>query len=385
MKHVTPFDSWICPPRLHSGTSFVAQGSWRTRLMRYYQASADSPSQVYCRHMFENVPSPSVSPNPAPPTPPPQPWAQPGGVPPAPQPISPVAPPPSPVEGEKDWGPLKPIRRVPKPGEERIQSTLAVAAMPQVADVETKSKVGMILGLIGLLVVIGGGTAAFVFFGKKTDDTKLNGNVNTVAAVTNVNTNRSVFPEGNSNTNQSGNQNVNAAGNANSTGNVNAAGNVNQNSAVSSLDTDQDGLLDKDELYLGTNPQKADSDGDGFADAAELSKGYSPLGSGELTVAHFRTYCTALTAGNQELTSWIATEKQAFCTKAEESIGRLLPKQKTLTLAKFVEAVGAEFTTMQAYCTQLFPSETSAGEAKGTTCALEAARDWAVFFQAPAS
>ncbi|MDO8584221.1 MAG: hypothetical protein Q7R83_03530 [bacterium] len=69
-------------------------------------------------------------------------------------------------------------------------------------------------------------------------------------------------------------------------------------------DTDRDGLLDRQEMSLGTDPQerdtdgdtvsdgdeinkyktdplKKDTDGDGFADAEEISKGYNPLGAGK--------------------------------------------------------------------------------------------------------
>lgn len=338
--------------------------------------------------MFENVPSPSVSPNPVPPTPPPQPWAQPGGVPPAPQQSAPVAPPPQPVQDGKDWGPLKPIRKVPKPGEERMQSTLAVAAMPQVADVETKSKVGMILGLIGLLVVIGGGTAAFVFFGKKTDDTKLNGNANSVAVVTNANTNRSVFPAGNSNVNQAGNQNVNAASNVNSTGNVNAAGNVNQasgntnassntnsNLIAPSPDADKDGIPDKYEMYFGTDSSLADSDGDSYSDIQEIAKGYSPNGTGSIALADFTSFCTKWVAGEDAFEDWSQAQRNDFCKQEEAIIPALLTLQKNNDVIKLNEAIDSQTESVGHWCDATFPENTNTNIAdfniKLVGCTLE--------------
>ncbi|MBU1126515.1 MAG: hypothetical protein ABH826_05230 [Patescibacteria group bacterium] len=44
------------------------------------------------------------------------------------------------------------------------------------------------------------------------------------------------------------------------------------------IDTDSDGLVDYDELYIyGTSPYLNDSDGDGFLDAQELAAGKDPL------------------------------------------------------------------------------------------------------------
>ncbi|OGF27766.1 hypothetical protein A2331_06695 [Candidatus Falkowbacteria bacterium RIFOXYB2_FULL_34_18] len=42
-------------------------------------------------------------------------------------------------------------------------------------------------------------------------------------------------------------------------------------------DSDSDGLADRLETALGTNPQNKDSDGDGFLDKEELAGGYDPL------------------------------------------------------------------------------------------------------------
>ncbi|MDA3834744.1 MAG: hypothetical protein PF495_15270, partial [Spirochaetales bacterium] len=43
------------------------------------------------------------------------------------------------------------------------------------------------------------------------------------------------------------------------------------------VDTDGDGILDRDELLLGTNPLAADSDNDGLSDGAELDLGTNPM------------------------------------------------------------------------------------------------------------
>ncbi len=45
-------------------------------------------------------------------------------------------------------------------------------------------------------------------------------------------------------------------------------------------DSDGDGLDDKLEKALGTDPTKADTDGDGYSDGDEVKRGYNPLGEG---------------------------------------------------------------------------------------------------------
>ena len=42
-------------------------------------------------------------------------------------------------------------------------------------------------------------------------------------------------------------------------------------------DDDNDGLLDQEELELGTNPEKPDTDGDGVNDLDETENGTDPL------------------------------------------------------------------------------------------------------------
>jgi hypothetical protein len=52
---------------------------------------------------------------------------------------------------------------------------------------------------------------------------------------------------------------------------------------VISVDTDSDGLTDREEAVLATDPAKADSDNDGFSDLGELRSFYNPAGKGKLS------------------------------------------------------------------------------------------------------
>ena len=47
-------------------------------------------------------------------------------------------------------------------------------------------------------------------------------------------------------------------------------------------DSDDDGLDDKLEEAIGTNPTKTDTDGDGFSDGEEVRQGHNPLGGGSV-------------------------------------------------------------------------------------------------------
>lgn len=56
--------------------------------------------------------------------------------------------------------------------------------------------------------------------------------------------------------------------------------------AVSSVDTDGDGLSDVDEVQLyGTDASNPDTDGDGYSDGVEIKNGYSPLASGSVRLS----------------------------------------------------------------------------------------------------
>lgn len=49
----------------------------------------------------------------------------------------------------------------------------------------------------------------------------------------------------------------------------------------SDTDSDGDGLSDQEEMFLGTDLNKADTDDDGYPDGAEIEAGYNPLGEGK--------------------------------------------------------------------------------------------------------
>ena len=59
-----------------------------------------------------------------------------------------------------------------------------------------------------------------------------------------------------------------------------------QAAAASRIDTDNDGVPDVLEQYIGTNPAKSDTDGDGYSDYQEIMQGSNPLGPGQLTQGH---------------------------------------------------------------------------------------------------
>lgn len=51
-------------------------------------------------------------------------------------------------------------------------------------------------------------------------------------------------------------------------------------------DTDADGLTDRDEVMVfGTDPTKADTDGDTFPDGQEVTNGFDPKGPGRIKTA----------------------------------------------------------------------------------------------------
>lgn len=59
---------------------------------------------------------------------------------------------------------------------------------------------------------------------------------------------------------------------------------VKYKTSPTSSDTDNDGLLDKDEIFLyKTDPNNPDTDKDGFKDGYEARRGYNPNGPGKLT------------------------------------------------------------------------------------------------------
>ncbi len=73
-------------------------------------------------------------------------------------------------------------------------------------------------------------------------------------------------------------------------------------------DTDRDGLRDGDEVLVwNTNPLMPDSDGDGYKDGDEVLHGYNPLGAGKL----FATTSTSPSVKNTTSTSVVTSTAPA--------------------------------------------------------------------------
>lgn len=69
-------------------------------------------------------------------------------------------------------------------------------------------------------------------------------------------------------------------------------------------DSDSDALSDGDEILIwGTDPLNQDSDGDGYKDGSEIKNGYSPLGPGKLFDGATSTASVSGTAKNSTSTS----------------------------------------------------------------------------------
>ena len=95
-------------------------------------------------------------------------------------------------------------------------------------------------------------------------------------------------------------------------------------------DSDHDGLTDRQELKLGTNPHKADSDGDGLKDGAEVRTGNDPLrrstdGDGVLdghkdagTVASFTNGVLTIKLANGRTVSGTLAGASASCESEAE-------------------------------------------------------------------
>lgn len=193
----------------------------------------------------------------------PGPWSRPA----PPKPPLPGVPTPAPAPADdaaKDWGPLKPIRTVPKPNEKKVAYILAQTEHVVNPDEEHARKKWIIFGSIAAFLIIVGGTLAFVFFGRNTQEPRLDSNsviiVNTGQKNANASTD-DVFP----NADLDRNSNVNASA-----------------TNVAAVDADGDGLSDADEVRYKTNAKNIDSDGDGFTDGQEVQGGYNPLGPGKL-------------------------------------------------------------------------------------------------------
>lgn len=146
------------------------------------------------------------------------------------------------------------------------------------------------------------------------------GNLNTPGSTSNSNlTNSSTNATTNTNTTNTAVTNV-GTGNLNSTTNAtrqntntttNAAANANAAPATYTTDTDSDGLNDYLEGWLMTSVTNADADNDTFPDGTEVVKGFSPLGSGTLSVAGLKQHCTSSPFIVQY--KFTSQEADAFC------------------------------------------------------------------------
>jgi len=212
---------------------------------------------------------------------------------------------------------------------------------------------------IAIIVVLLGAGAALVFTGVLNKNAANTSNVNLVtnAPATNLNRNLNLNTNANlnanANTNLNANVNVNVNANANTNVNQNANANTNSNPlAVSSVDTDKDGLTDAEESVFSTNPSSQDSDGDGFLDGSEVKLGYNPKGSGKLAGSSLVTTFTNALYGAEVLypRTWTSsarssTEQLFTSPPADETIAvsvldnpaRLTAKQWYLQQAPSVD------------------------------------------------
>ncbi len=156
-----------------------------------------------------------------------------------------------------------------------------------------KNKKFFIIGLIALVIIVlaTGGWFAYAKFFKKSAGVNINA---TNTSQNNINTNENV------NTNE---LNINSPVNSNVNQNVNQE--IVSPKPAENVDSDNDGLIDEEEIKLGTNPDlpdtdndglfdreevmtfktdplNADTDGDGYLDGAEVKSGYDPRGPGKL-------------------------------------------------------------------------------------------------------
>ncbi len=284
------------------------------------------------------------------------------------------------MQEEKDWGPLKPVRTVPKPSEAKVAYVLAQTTPvphPEEGEASTRKR-WIIIGSLIAVVCIAGGTLAFVVYGKKTK-TDLSTPTNQPVYVTNVNTSNvnttGVFP--NANVNQNSNASV---ANVN-VGNTNVAA-TNTSTTGTSLDSDHDGLSDAQEKLYGTDPLKADTDGDGYTDLTEIRSSYSPTGPGRLTISQFTTYCLGSLPADQKLFSTV--QKNAMCTKFAETVQAVLNGPADTTQQTLETEVAKRTSAVETWCGSQFTTNTNDVNAglRAGGCVL-AYTYVASFFQAP--
>jgi hypothetical protein len=79
------------------------------------------------------------------------------------------------------------------------------------------------------------------------------------------------------------------------------------NTATFSDDADSDGLLNTNEMALGTDPRKADSDSDGMSDARELIAGTSPTNQNSIL-----SVSASLLADGRRQLSWFGVQGRFY-------------------------------------------------------------------------
>jgi len=86
--------------------------------------------------------------------------------------------------------------------------------------------------------------------------------------------------------------------------------------AIFSDDADGDGVLNTNEVSLGSNPRNVDSDGDGMEDGAELLAGTSPTNEASVFAAQFSA------EGLTNRISWDAVSDRYYRVEYTEDLGR---------------------------------------------------------------
>lgn len=170
------------------------------------------------------------------------------------------------------------------------QTPINVPMPPLPGQSERKSKTGLIIGII-LIVLVIGAAAAYYFLVYSKDNT--GDNLNKTAIVSNTN---SGVITSISNTNVITPANVNT-----DTTNVYTFLDNSNFEIINGLpsqdildeinDSDGDGLLTNLEVIYGTNEKIVDTDGDGYDDFAEINGCYNPNGPGRMNLEMYYSYC----------------------------------------------------------------------------------------------
>ncbi|MFH0805132.1 MAG: hypothetical protein V1916_02975 [Patescibacteria group bacterium] len=223
----------------------------------------------------------------------------------------------------------------------------------------------IVLVIIFAVAVIGG--TVFYFAKNKANPTNTNAPVKV-----NANNNTNAIANVNVITNQNVNNTVNVNANTNFAANVNVNTTTNTQTSGAFTDSDSDGIPDKYEVFLFSDPQKPDTDKDGLLDGAELAHGFSPLAAG---VAIYQTlysqYCWRLAAS--ELPMLSADEQTAYCSKIWFTSA--MNMFNALYGDKNADVSTVDISPILAWCHQTYSGAT------GTACANSIAPNLGIFFQ----